>query len=87
MSEATLTADANPYSAPDAALDTGQDDLYQPKIFSFNGRIGPTIVHKSPVTGCKLNSKLPFFLATVFGNKLPGWIVHQISWTSIWLFI
>ena len=33
-------SDANPYSAPDAALDTGQDELYQPKIFSFNGRIG-----------------------------------------------
>ena len=33
-------SDANPYSAPDAALDTGQDVLYQPKIFSFNGRVG-----------------------------------------------
>jgi len=40
MSEAILEGDANPYSAPDAALDTGQDDLYQPKIISFNGRIG-----------------------------------------------
>ena len=40
MSEAILEGDANPYSAPDAALDTGQDDLYQPKIFSFSGRIG-----------------------------------------------
>ena len=30
----------NPYDAPDASLDTGQDELYQPKIFSFNGRIG-----------------------------------------------
>ena len=40
MSEAITADDANPYSAPDASLDTGQDDLYQPKIFSFNGRIG-----------------------------------------------
>jgi uncharacterized membrane protein YhaH (DUF805 family) len=40
MSEAILEGDANPYSAPDAALDTGQDALYQPKIFSFKGRIG-----------------------------------------------
>jgi uncharacterized membrane protein YhaH (DUF805 family) len=32
--------EANPYSAPDAALDTGQDALYQPKIIAFNGRIG-----------------------------------------------
>jgi len=40
MSEAILEGNANPYSAPDAALDTGQDALYQPKIFSFNGRIG-----------------------------------------------
>ena len=30
----------NPYDAPDASLDTGHDELYQPKIFSFNGRIG-----------------------------------------------
>ena len=40
MSEAILADDANPYSTPDASLDAGQDDLYQPKIFSFNGRIG-----------------------------------------------
>jgi uncharacterized membrane protein YhaH (DUF805 family) len=40
MSEAILADDANPYSAPDAALDAGQDALYQPKIFAFNGRIG-----------------------------------------------
>ncbi len=40
MTDANV-ADANPYSAPDAALDTGaQDELYEPKIFSFNGRIG-----------------------------------------------
>lgn len=32
--------DPNPYIAPDAPLDNGQDELYQPKIFSFNGRIG-----------------------------------------------
>jgi uncharacterized membrane protein YhaH (DUF805 family) len=39
MNEATMS-EANPYTAPDAALDTGQEALYQPKIFSFNGRIG-----------------------------------------------
>ncbi len=39
MSEATMS-DVNPYNAPDASLDTGQEELYQPKIFSFNGRIG-----------------------------------------------
>ena len=33
-------SDQNPYSAPDAALDGGQDVLYEPKIFSFSGRIG-----------------------------------------------
>lgn len=32
--------DANPYITPDASLDDEQDELYQPKIFSFNGRIG-----------------------------------------------
>ena len=32
--------EANPYLAPDAELDNDQDELYQPKIFSFNGRIG-----------------------------------------------
>jgi uncharacterized membrane protein YhaH (DUF805 family) len=32
--------DQNPYSAPDAPLATGQEEFYQPKIFSFKGRIG-----------------------------------------------
>ena len=32
--------DQNPYSAPDASLETGQEEFYQPKIFSFRGRIG-----------------------------------------------
>jgi len=32
--------DANPYTAPDASLDNEQNDLYQPKIISFSGRIG-----------------------------------------------
>jgi len=32
--------DANPYTAPDAALAIEQDELYQPLIFSFKGRIG-----------------------------------------------
>ncbi len=40
MSEASIS-DVNPYDAPDASLDTGHDEgSYQPKIFSFNGRIG-----------------------------------------------
>ena len=39
MSEASIS-DVNPYDAPDASLDNGQEELYQPKIFSFNGRIG-----------------------------------------------
>lgn len=33
-------SDANPYSAPDAALDTEAEVLYQPRIFTFGGRIG-----------------------------------------------
>ena len=32
--------DANPYSAPDAALETGYDETYSPSIISFQGRIG-----------------------------------------------
>ncbi len=41
MSEASLAGDANPYSTPDASLDAGHDEgSYQPKIFSFSGRIG-----------------------------------------------
>lgn len=32
--------EANPYSAPESALNTGQDALYTPKIISFQGRIG-----------------------------------------------
>jgi uncharacterized membrane protein YhaH (DUF805 family) len=40
MSEASIS-DINPYDAPDASLDTGHDEeSYQPKIFSFSGRIG-----------------------------------------------
>ena len=33
-------SDANPYSAPDAALETGHDETYSPSIISFQGRIG-----------------------------------------------
>ena len=33
-------SEENPYTAPEAALDSGQEALYQPNIFSFNGRIG-----------------------------------------------
>ncbi len=36
---AEMTAD-NPYNAPAAELDGGNDELYSPSIFSFNGRIG-----------------------------------------------
>ena len=32
--------DENPYTAPDAELDSGSQELYQPSIFSFQGRIG-----------------------------------------------
>jgi len=32
--------DENPYSAPDADLQQGQGELYQPKVLSFSGRIG-----------------------------------------------
>lgn len=32
--------DANPYSAPGSELDQGGNEVYQPTIFSFNGRIG-----------------------------------------------
>ena len=41
MNEATLTGDVNPYSAPDASLDSGHDEeYYQPTLFSPGGRIG-----------------------------------------------
>lgn len=32
--------DQNPYSAPEALLDTGQQEFYQPNFISFRGRIG-----------------------------------------------
>ncbi len=38
MSEAM--SETNPYSAPDAALDSGHEAMYEPKVFSFSGRIG-----------------------------------------------
>jgi uncharacterized membrane protein YhaH (DUF805 family) len=31
---------ANPYETPEASLDVAQQEFYQPKIFSFYGRIG-----------------------------------------------
>lgn len=34
-----MSAD-NPYSTPGAALDDGTEPTYEPKVFSFNGRIG-----------------------------------------------
>jgi len=37
---ATGAMDTNPYSAPDAELGGGSNDVYMPSIFSFNGRIG-----------------------------------------------
>ncbi|NQZ07908.1 MAG: DUF805 domain-containing protein [Algicola sp.] len=30
----------NPYESPDADLDTGQQQSYQPKVFAINGRLG-----------------------------------------------
>jgi len=33
-------SEVNPYRAPDAALNVHQDAAYQPRIFSFSGRIG-----------------------------------------------
>jgi uncharacterized membrane protein YhaH (DUF805 family) len=33
-------ADANPYTAPDAELAGASEELYQPSIFSFQGRLG-----------------------------------------------
>ncbi|MEM7564412.1 MAG: DUF805 domain-containing protein [Pseudomonadota bacterium] len=33
-------SEANPYTAPDADLGGGSDELYEPRIFSFQGRIG-----------------------------------------------
>ena len=32
--------DPNPYTAPDASLESAQQEFYQPKIFSFKGRLG-----------------------------------------------
>ncbi len=33
-------SDENPYMAPDASLQTGHEMTYQPRVLSFNGRIG-----------------------------------------------
>ena len=34
------TMEANPYNAPDAELDQGGNETYEPSIFTFQGRIG-----------------------------------------------
>ena len=33
-------SDENPYTAPDAELASGSEELYQPAVFSFQGRLG-----------------------------------------------
>lgn len=38
--EESAISETNPYSAPDAALEDGQQAMYSPKVFSFEGRIG-----------------------------------------------
>lgn len=74
MTDANL-ADANPYSAPDAALDTGvQDELYEPNIFSFNGRIGRLryLAYSFAVNFVLMLVMIPLMGATAFVGGAAG---------------
>ncbi|MDJ0777536.1 MAG: DUF805 domain-containing protein [Gammaproteobacteria bacterium] len=74
MTDANL-ADANPYSAPDAALDTGvQDELYEPSIFSFNGRIGRLryLAYSFAVNFVLMLVMIPLMGATAFVGGAAG---------------
>lgn len=64
----------NPYDAPDAALDTGHDELYQPKIFTFNGRIGRMryLAYGIGVNLLLMLVMVPLVSATAFMGGDPG---------------
>ena len=64
----------NPYDAPDASLDTGQEELYQPKIFSFHGRIGRMryLAYGIGVNLLLMLVMLPLAGATAFMGGDPG---------------
>ena len=64
----------NPYDAPDASLDTGQEELYQPKIFSFQGRIGRMryLAYGIGVNLLLMLVMLPLAGATAFLGGDPG---------------
>ena len=64
----------NPYDAPDASLDTGQEELYQPKIFSFQGRIGRMryLAYGIGVNLLLMLVMLPLAGATAFMGGDPG---------------
>ncbi|MDJ0832311.1 MAG: DUF805 domain-containing protein [Gammaproteobacteria bacterium] len=52
--------DQNPYTTPDASLDIADQEIYEPSIFTFRGRIG-RLRYLAYGTGVQLLLLVPFF--------------------------
>ncbi len=66
--------EANPYTAPDASLDQEQDELYQPRIFSFSGRIGRLryLAYGVGTSLVLMAVMIPILGGTMFAGGLAG---------------
>ena len=66
--------DPNPYITPDASLDNEQDELYQPKIFSFNGRIGRLryLAYGIGISFILMLVMMPILGGTMFAGGMVG---------------
>jgi uncharacterized membrane protein YhaH (DUF805 family) len=65
-------SEANPYSAPDAALDTGFDAAtYDPSFFSFRGRIG-RMRYIAYMFACYLVAIVSILVATAISGAAAG---------------
>ena len=66
--------EANPYTAPDASLAREQDELYQPKIFSFGGRIGRLryLAYGIGTSIILMAVMMPILAGTMFASGFAG---------------
>ena len=77
--------DPNPYITPDASLDNEQDELYQPKIFSFNGRIGRLryLAYGIGTSFILMLAMMPILGGTMFAGGMAGFEVSMGSMALI----
>ena len=66
--------EANPYLTPDASLDNEQDELYQPSIFSFKGRIGRLryLAYGIGTSFILMAVMMPILCGTMFAGGMVG---------------